>query len=76
MPDMWTAIMFDTAVLVFGRHIDNKLAERNEDGSPANDLRLLLDIEPDPSELRELNQRTLHMLDLELRNPRSGVVGD
>lgn len=69
--------MFDTVVLTFGRHIDNKMQERDEDGNLINNLRDLLDLPLDKEELRELTLRSLRMLDLDAQHPeRTGVVSD
>ncbi len=60
MPDLWTAIQFDSAVLVFGRHVSNKLMEY-ENGHPKYTLAELLDI-PDTRSARERNQHSHQML--------------
>lgn len=68
--------MFDAAVIAFGRHIESKLREVDEDGNLKNDLRSLLDIPLDKAELRALTLHSLKMLEIEARNPRSGIVID
>lgn len=68
--------MFDTMVTVFGRHIENKMQERDEEGHLINDLRRLLEIPPDPAELREMTLTSLRLLEIEARKPRSGIVID
>ena len=45
MRDDITAIAFDSAVMTFGVWCENKLAERNPDGSQIHTLNDLLDIE-------------------------------
>jgi len=70
---MWTALQFDSAVLTFGRHVDNKLAETDRDGRRVNSLERLLDIEPTPREWARRNKdviRTLKIWDAQSR--RSG----
>lgn len=76
MPDMWTALMFDTAVLVFGRYIENKLRETDEDGKPVWDLRHLLDVPMDQHELRQATLDSIRLLKLEAHKPGSGIVVD
>lgn len=71
---MWTSMMFDMAVLVYGRHIEGKLSERDEDGRLVNTIRDLLDLPLDKTELREQTLLSLRMLDFEARKPRSGIV--
>lgn len=76
MPDMWTSLMFDTAVSVFGRHIEAKLGEIDEDTKePKWTLRQLLDLPIDKEELRQETLNALKWLEIEGRNPnRSGIV--
>lgn len=40
--DWWTAFQFDSAVSWFGRHIENKLMERDKNGDPKYKLESLL----------------------------------
>lgn len=41
--DWWTAFQFDSAVSWFGRHIENKLMERDDQGKPRYELKSLLE---------------------------------
>lgn len=68
--------MFDTAVTVFGRHIEGKLREVDEDGKPVWTLRQLLDLPLSNAELRQETLNSLKMLDIEGRRPRSGIILD
>lgn len=68
--------MFDAAVLSFGRHIENKLREVDENGQPVWELRQLLDLPLSPYELRQETLNSLKMLELEARRPHSGIVSD
>jgi hypothetical protein len=76
MPDSWTALQFDNAVMHWGIHVENKLKETNQDGSPKNSLRDLLDIPLTRQELREATRRSLKLLDKASRDRRSGIVAD
>jgi hypothetical protein len=40
--DEWTCYQFDSAVRVFGTHIENKLSELDKNGKPKNKLETLL----------------------------------
>jgi hypothetical protein len=44
--DEWTCYQFDSAVRVFGTHVENKLSELNKDGKPKNKLEALLSDTP------------------------------
>jgi len=44
--DDWTAYQFDSAVLTFGRWVENRLAERDKKGKPKHRIQDLLR-EPD-----------------------------
>ena len=44
MPDRWTAIQFDLAVMTFGRHIDAKLMEHDDKGRHLHSIYKLLDL--------------------------------
>lgn len=61
MPDVWTALQFDSAVMVFGRHIENRANERDKDGEPVTTLAALLDI-PDTRSDREKNENGIMFL--------------
>lgn len=58
MPDMWTALCFDSAVLAFGRYIENKLHELDDDHKPVHTLRELLSDET----AEQRNERLLEMI--------------
>ncbi len=64
MPDMWTAFMFDSAVLAFGNHVENQLRVLDGSGRPKYTLRELLDAPYTKQELRALNAESLRRLDL------------
>lgn len=73
--------MFDTAVMTFGQHIENKSKEVDESYLPViryrYTLRELLDIPYDQTELRNMTLASLKMLDIDAQHPeRSGVVSD
>lgn len=73
--------MFDTAVMTFGQHIENKSKEVDESYLPQiryrYTLRGLLDLPYDRSELRAMTIASLRMLDIDAQHPeRSGVVSD
>lgn len=42
MPDHWTPLMFDQAVITFGVHVENKLEERDKNGERKHTLEELL----------------------------------
>lgn len=78
---MWTALMFDTAVMTFGQHVENKLKEIDESYLPQirmrYSLRELIGLPYDKTELRNLTLASLRMLDIDAQHPeRSGVVSD
>lgn len=68
--------MLDAAVTVFGRHIEGKLREVDEDTKePKYTLRQLLDLPMDKEELHQETLNALKWLEIEGRNPnRSGIV--
>lgn len=73
MPDMWTALQFDNAVMTFGRHIEAKLSEF-QDGRQVHNLRDLLDMPLTPAEMRERNRQSVMGLRMLARQRGSGVV--
>lgn len=73
--------MFDTAVMTFGQHVENKLKEIDESYLPQirmrYSLRELIGLPYDKTELRNLTLASLRMLDIDAQHPeRSGVVSD
>jgi len=70
---MWTALQFDNAVMTFGRHIEGKMTERNEDGSAKWKLRDLLDLPYTPAEQREMLRIAMQAFKQQAFDPRSGV---
>jgi hypothetical protein len=48
----WEALQLDRAVGWFGRHVENKLMERNKQGQPVYTLEMLLDLNPDEARQR------------------------
>lgn len=42
MPDEWTALQFDAAVIYFGRRIENMLNEMDKEGKPKHKLEDLI----------------------------------
>ncbi len=73
MPDCWTALQFDNAVMMWGRYIENALNERNEDGSAKHRLRDLLDLPFTDAEKKEQTRMALQMFKRLAGDPRSGV---
>ena len=60
MPDLWTAMQFDNAVMLFGTWVENKLQERFGD-EPRYSLAELLD--PDNPKVKiQQNRRMLEKL--------------
>lgn len=48
----WECVQFDRAVTWFGRHVENKLMERDDNGRSLYTLEMILDIEPDEAQQR------------------------
>ncbi|MDL1924324.1 hypothetical protein FBQ95_17105 [Chloroflexi bacterium CFX3] len=46
MPDYWTSLMFDQAVVAFGVYVENKLEERDDKGVRKHNLEDILGIKP------------------------------
>ncbi len=69
MPDMWTAIQFDNAVMTFGTWIENKLQERWDGGQLMWSLPDLL-YGDEIWYIRQKNQATLDAL---LKLPKRGA---
>lgn len=44
---MWTGVQLDNAVMVWGRFVENRLRELDEQRRPKYTLEQLLDLEPD-----------------------------
>lgn len=62
LPDLWTALQFDSAVMVFGRHVTNRLNEVDRDGKPLYRLDRLLDMPKSRAEMVQQNRASLNML--------------
>ena len=66
MPDMWTALQFDNAIMVFGRWVEHEMTE-------GRTLRELLDIPLTPQEKRDMNRAALAGLRVLARHRGSGI---
>lgn len=62
MPDRWTALQFDSAVMVFGRHVTNRLNEVDKEGKPIWTLDRLLDMPKSKAEIVQQNRASLAMM--------------
>lgn len=49
MPDYWTPLMFDQAVVAFGVYVENKLEERDAKGVRKHTLHEILGVKPQHS---------------------------
>jgi hypothetical protein len=72
MRDTWTALQFDSAVLTFGRAIENKLGII-EDGKPKYTLKELLADQPTEAERRAQTKVSLQLLKAAARKRGSGI---
>lgn len=63
--------------MTFGRWVDNKLQERHKDGTPVNTLRDLLGIPMTEEEKREMNRKSLALMEAMFgggKGQRSGIA--